>query len=162
MTLDSNGAFRLDSGDVLKLVFTGAPRTKKNSQQIFKNKQTGKYFVAPSKLYKAYESKCLWDMRRAGVQRKLNFKPISQPVNIQVTYYMPTRARVDLVNLLEATLDILTAGGVLADDNSNIVAGMNGSTVLYDPEKPRAEIIITPASDIFITYKTSRGAELIT
>lgn len=161
MTLDSTGAFRLDSGDILALTFAGAPRTKKNSQQIFKNKQTGKYFVAPSKLYKAYESKCLWDMRRAGVQRKLNFKPISQPVNVKVVYCMPTRNRVDLVNLLEATLDILTAGGVLADDNSNIVVGTNGSIVLYDPDNPRAEIQITPASDIFITYKTSRGAKLI-
>ena len=56
---------------------------------------------------------------------------------------MPTHHRVDQVNLLEATLDILVEYGVLADDNSNIVVSHDGSCVLYDKNNPRTEITIT-------------------
>lgn len=69
-------------------------------------------------------------------------KHISIPINMKVLYYMPTRHRVDLVNLLEATCDILVKAGVLEDDNSNIVKSHDGSRVLYDKENPRAEIYI--------------------
>ena len=56
---------------------------------------------------------------------------------------MPTRRRVDLLNLLEASLDILVDAGILEDDNSSIVVSHDGSRVLYDKENPRAEITIT-------------------
>lgn len=49
----------------------------------------------------------------------------------------------DLVNLLESTCDILVDAGILEDDNSNIVAGHDGSRVLYDKNNPRVEILIT-------------------
>jgi hypothetical protein len=57
---------------------------------------------------------------------------------------MPTRRKVDLVNLLEATCDILVKFGVLKDDSSDIVAAHDGSRVLYDKERPRAEIDVEP------------------
>ena len=40
-------------------------------------------------------------------------------------------------------MDILVDAGILEDDNSNIVAGHDGSRVLYDKENPRTEILIT-------------------
>ena len=60
---------------------------------------------------------------------------------------MPTRHRVDLVNLLEATCDILVECGLLADDNSKIVVSHDGSRVEYDKYNPRVEIEITPAEE---------------
>lgn len=68
---------------------------------------------------------------------------ISKPVNIKVIYYMETRRRVDLVNLLEATLDILVDACVLQDDNSQIVASHDGCRVMYDKNNPRVEITIS-------------------
>ena len=50
----------------------------------------------------------------------------------------------DLINLLEATMDILVDAGILEDDNSNIVGGHDGSRVLYDKENPRADVYISP------------------
>lgn len=91
----------------------------------------------PSAAYKEYER----DALRQLVPKPR--KPVDTPVNVQCVYYMPTHRRVDLVNLQECSLDILVKGGVLADDNSNIVASMDGSRVLYDKENPRAEITIT-------------------
>ena len=56
---------------------------------------------------------------------------------------MPTRHRVDLTNLLNATNDILVKAGVLEDDNCKIVVSHDGSRVFYDKENPRVEIEIT-------------------
>lgn len=113
----------------------GAPRTKKNHQRIL-NGFGGRPFVAPSKEFQIYQEKCLW-------QIKTPQRSISEAVNVKAVYYMPNRRRVDLVNLLEATCDILVKAGVLADDCAAIVAGHDGSRVLLDRQNPRVEIEIT-------------------
>lgn len=115
------------------------PRTKKNSQRILTNKKTGRSFVAPSEEYKLFESAAGWYVKRPQ-------EPIREAVNVRCEYYMKTHRRVDLVNLLEATLDILVKYGVLADDNCAVVASTDGSRVLYDKQHPRTEIEITPWS----------------
>lgn len=118
---------------MMKLVILGAPRTKKNSQRIV---PAGKgYHLLPSKAYEQYETAALWQIRRPR-------EPINRRVNVKCVYYMPTRRTVDLCNLLEATCDILVRAGVLADDNSSIVAGHDGSRVEYSKGNPRAEIEI--------------------
>ena len=90
--------------------------------------------ILPSKAYREYEKNAGWFIPRLG---------IDCAVNIRCLYYMPTRRRVDLVNLLEATLDVLVKYGAIADDNSLIAAGHDGSRVLYDKQNPRTEIYIT-------------------
>lgn len=118
----------------LRFTIPGPPRTKKNSQRVI---VAGKKRIPlPSEAFEAYQEAALWRLPRLRA-------PISEPVNVRVLYYMPTLRRVDLVNLLEATCDILVAGHVLADDNSRIVASHDGSRVLYDRDDPRAEITIT-------------------
>ena len=93
--------------------------------------------VLPSKRYVDFEKACKSYM-------PVLKEPIDYHINISCIYYMPTRRRVDLVNLQEATLDILVKYGVLSDDNSNIVVSMDGSRVLYSKENPRTEVTITP------------------
>lgn len=93
--------------------------------------------IIPSAQYKQYERDCMWQMPQKAKQE------IDIPVNVQCVYYMPTRRRVDLVNLLEATDDILVNAGVLADDNCKIVAAHDGSRVDYDKHNPRVEITIS-------------------
>ena len=61
---------------------------------------------------------------------------------------MPTRRRVDLTNLLEATDDILVRAGVLSDDCAAVVAGHDGSRVLLDRKRPRVEITITEMEEV--------------
>ena len=119
----------------MMITLPGEPRTKKNSQRIvYKN---GKPIVLPSKQYKEYREICIW---RIPAHQKAH---ISEAVNMQCVYYMRTTRKVDLVNLIEATCDILVDAGVLADDNSNIIVGHDGSRVCYDKLDPRAEITIT-------------------
>lgn len=116
----------------LKIKIPLIPRTKKNSQRIIRAK--GHYMVIPSKAYTDFEKAC-----------KPYLEPwnIDYPINLQCVYYMPTRRRVDLVNLLEATCDILVKYGVIEDDNYKIIRSVDGSEVRYDKENPRTEITIT-------------------
>ena len=113
----------------------GDPRTKKNSSRIVRSgSQT---FVVPSAQYVKYERDCL---RQIPAEAK---RGIDCPVNVRCEYYMQTRRKVDLVNLLEATLDILVKAGVLADDNSQIVVSHDGCSVGHDKELPHVDVIIT-------------------
>lgn len=68
-------------------------------------------------------------------------------MNMRCIYYMATRRKVDLANLIEATCDILVKAGVLEDDNCRIVAAHDGSRVDYDKANPRAEIWIEEMED---------------
>lgn len=110
------------------------PVTKKNSQKIIYHTATRRPMIIPSDNYRKYEHDCAWFMPHG--------ETIRQPVNVRALFYMPTHRRVDLVNLEEALLDIMTRYGVIADDNCQIVQSMDGSRVLYDPEHPRTEVII--------------------
>lgn len=116
------------------------PISKKNSQQILVNRKTGKPFITPSKAYKDYERNALFFIPR--------IETITEPVNVKCLFYMGTRRKCDLTNMLEAVDDTLVHAGVLADDNYTIVAGHDGSRIYYDKENPRTEIYIEGMSGI--------------
>lgn len=107
------------------------PITKKNSQQIVIVK--GRPMIIPSKYYKQYEKDCKYFLEPLM---------INYPVNIKCIYYMPTKRRVDITNLLSATHDVLVKYKVIEDDNSKIVYSVDGSRVFYDKNNPRTEISI--------------------
>lgn len=113
-----------------------APITKKNHQQIMVNRSTGKPFVSPSPQYKQYERDALWFIPKVE-------KPIDFPVNVKCVFFMPTKRKVDLTNLLESIDDIMVKAGLLADDNYTIIASHDGSRVYYDKEKPQTWVEIT-------------------
>lgn len=141
----------------MKFCYTihGAPRTKKNSQQILGFgricpvcKKREKQFIGPSTAYKRYEKAALKQLCLPVGRDDLGAPlPVSTPVNMKCIYYMDTRRKVDLCNLLEATCDIFVAAGILADDNSGIVIGHDGSRVRYDKENPRVEVCLEDWSD---------------
>ena len=112
------------------------PKSKKNHQQIVY--AHGRPVVVQSPQYKMYEKACAKYFYGWGAE------PIDYPCEVKCTYYMPTRRKVDLTNLIAATHDILVKYGVLADDNRDIIASVDGSRVLYDKNNPRTEIEITP------------------
>lgn len=120
---------------MLTITLFGPPRTKKNSQRLIR--AGGRTIPITSAAYEQYRRDCLrqitGDMRQG----------VNTPVNLKCVYYMATRRIVDLVNLLEATCDILVDAGVLEDDNSRIVVSHDGSRVEYDKSNPRVEIEIT-------------------
>ena len=120
----------------MKFTISLAPITKKNHQQIIWNKN--RPMIIPSKQYKIYEHDCAYFMPPYKMDGR---------VNVKAHFYMSTRRRVDLVNLLQALLDILVKYGVLEDDNSKVVVSVDGSRVFYDKENPRTEGEITEVED---------------
>lgn len=125
---------------MLTYTLLGEPRTKKNHQRILRG-AGGRPTIAQSKAYVQYERDCLWQIRSPP-------RPLAGPVNVKCLYFMPTRRRVDLTNLLEATDDILVKAGVIADDCAAVVAAHDGSRVLLDRQRPRVEIEITEMEEI--------------
>ena len=97
------------------------PITKKNHSQVISNPKTGRIMVIPSKQYKEYERNAKWFMPR--------IETITTPINIEAHFYMPTRRRVDLVNLLQALCDILVKYEVIEDDNSSVVASFDAKNI---------------------------------
>lgn len=118
------------------------PRTKKNSQNIFTNKQ-GNRFISTSKAYKEYVNECIFLVRQKDSE--LPF-PISGPVNVKGLFFVGTRKKVDLINLLSCLCDVLVTFGVLEDDNCTIAVSHDGSRVFYDKNDPRTEIYIEKTS----------------
>ena len=136
--MDAEALGRDAEDRIMKITLYGDPRAKKNNQRIV---MCGGYpRLLPSKAYKAYEAECL---RQIGLP--FEQPEICEPINLSCQYFMQTRRRVDLVNLLEATCDILVAAGVLADDNHTIIRSFDGCGVHHDKENPRVEIEITRA-----------------
>lgn len=111
-----------------------APVTKKNSQQIVR--LGNRYAIVPSKAYKAYEKAALLFIPIDARQH------IKSPVEVKALFYMPTRRKVDLTNLLEALDDILVVAGVLEDDNCKVIVSHDGSRVYYDKATPRTEVTV--------------------
>ena len=128
-----NGTF--ETADGVEICIPLPPVTKKNSQRIGYRTVNGKTvpFIIPSAKYKQYEEDC-----------GIFLKPlrIKEPVNVRALFYMPTRRKVDLTNLNEALHDALVVNGTIEDDNCTIVAGTDGSRVLYDKNNPRTEVLI--------------------
>lgn len=124
----------------IRIILNGEPRTKKNSQRIL-TRPNGQRFIKPSPQYEAYEKACLWRLRKYSALQ------LQGPLNVRCVYYMGTLRKVDLVNLLEATDDILVKAGLLEDDNANVIASHDGSRVRLDRKNPRAAITITEVNE---------------
>lgn len=135
---------------MLKFTIPLAPISKKNSQRIMINRTTGKPFIMPSAAYKDYEREAALFIPRGVL--------INTPVNVQCRFFMPTRRKCDLTNLLEAIDDVMVKAGLLADDNYTVIESHDGSRVFYDKDNPRTEIHITKA-DCGIVFTPLRGYE---
>ena len=121
----------------VKFVIPLPPITKKNSQQILTHPKTGRPFIMPSAKYRQYEREAEWFLKPRPP------RPIECSLNIKCLFYLPTRRRTDLTNLLEAVDDLLVHAGIIADDHYGIVTAHDGSRCYVDKEAPRTEIIIT-------------------
>lgn len=120
---------------MLKFTIPLPPITKKNHQQIVYPKGKGRPIVMPSKQYTEYE-------KAAALHIPKLENPLAGPVCVECKFYLPTRRKCDLVNLLQAIDDIMVRAGLLEDDNYTVIASHDGSRAYYDKESPRTEVII--------------------
>lgn len=120
----------------MKITIPIQARSKKNSQQIFWNKKTGRPFITQSKLYKEFEREC-------GLYLKRYAMNIDYPIELKCKFYVADKRRRDIVNYLNAIQDILVKYKVIADDNYKIVSSVDGSRIIYDKSiEPKIEVEI--------------------
>lgn len=119
-------------------MISGNPKPKKNNMRPARRKGGGLMLI---------QSQSYIDFAVAATaqlaEQERPVSPICEKVNVKMTFYRGDKRRTDLVNLENATLDILVQAGILEDDNYNIVESMDGSRVRYDKDNPRTEILIT-------------------
>lgn len=109
-------------------------RSKKNSQELAWNPKTKKPMIIQSKLYRRFEKDC------GLILNRYRGMHIMTPINLKCTFYVPDRRKRDITNLTNAIQDILVKYDILQDDNYNIVAGLDGTRIIF--EKGREETII--------------------
>lgn len=117
----------------MKIIIPLLCRSKKNSEEIIVNPKTNKPMIIQSKYYRQFEKDCGYFLKRYA-------KHIDYPINLKCTFIVPNKRKRDLTNLENSIADILIKYGVIEDDNSEIVAGWDGSRVIY--EKGKEETII--------------------
>lgn len=125
--------------DELKYTVELPPITKKNGMRIMQFGKAKK--IVPSAQFIEYQNEAAFFLRPKPPL------PIDYPVEVECKFYMPTRRRVDLTNLLEAIDDILVKYGILDDDHCKIIVSHDGSRVLYDKDNPRTEVVIRPMEE---------------
>lgn len=121
----------------MKFTIYGNPVTKKNHGRIVQKKTiNGKTIpiMLPSEAYVKYE--------KEAKQYLPKINTIDYPIILKCNYFMETKRMCDLVNLIQATCDILVKYKIVEDDNYSIISSFDGSSVSYDKENPRAEIEI--------------------
>ena len=122
---------------IIRFTIPIAPVTKKNHGRIV---MCGRYpKLLPSEAYERYAKAAMPFLKT--VLR--DFDTIDYPVNLKCVFYLNRRRKGDLAGYLQAVQDLLVEAGILADDNRNIVASVDGSAVMYDKENPRTEVAVT-------------------
>lgn len=118
------------------IIIPGRPITKKNSQRIIINRNTGRRQVIQSERYVDYEESSLWYLKK---YRHISF---AGPVCVTAHYWLPDRRGwPDLIGLLQATCDILEKSGII--DNDRNIVSVDGSRIMgVDRENPRVEVAV--------------------
>ena len=122
---------------MIKFTLPIRPVTKKNSGQIIT--VGGFPRMIPSKQYLQFEKDCQPYFKQ--VLNKIG--QIDYPINLQAVFYVETKRRIDLPNLLNAVDDAMVKSELILDDNRDIIASHDGSRVYHDKFNPRIEIEIT-------------------
>ena len=127
-----------DDNQEIHLTICGNPRPKKNNMRPAR-RRNGSLMLIQSQNYIDFASSAKPQL----LEQYKDKQTIDYAVNVKLIYYRADNRRTDLVNLQNATLDILVDANVLADDNYKIVQSCDGSRVYVDKDNPRTEIYIT-------------------
>ena len=124
--------------NMTKLIIKGRPVTKKNHCQIIRNRNTGRPMLIQSPQYRQYEKEFIKQMNE-------NLKGLFDAevqLHMRALYYFPDRrGKADLVNLIQATQDILQKFGLYNNDSQ--IKSLDGSRIVgIDKDNPRVEIEI--------------------
>ena len=132
---------------MIRFIIQGETPAKKNSRIFLKNGRN-----IPSKRYQEWHKQAREQILSQGLvqhedmnspTRNLPQYPISSEVTIKLTFYHGDLRRRDSDNGTSSVLDLLTDCQILADDNWQIVRGLEVLNY-YEKGNPRCVIEISP------------------
>jgi Holliday junction resolvase RusA-like endonuclease len=123
---------------------------KKNSKSIWRNKYTGKPFIATNDKARALINKLEASLLTEKLKARL--QTIDCDVNVAMVFYFPTKAYytkegkrsskvADLSNLFEAVSDSLQKVGIMQNDS--LICSFDGSGRAAIPEGYKLKIVIS-------------------
>lgn len=124
--------------DTYCLTIIGRPAVLKNTKRIFRNRKTGKPFIAKSQQATDWMTSAIEQLRHQWRSKE----PLpKKPIHTKMLFYLPTRDTSDLSNLYQGTEDALQKAGVIANDYW--IASHDGSRRIKDNnETPRVEVTL--------------------
>lgn len=143
MSCDKTTSTNLESSNSLSLkrkmmsaniIIRGRIPSKKNSH--FAKNVRGKICVFPNTKYQERENNQIKWLMADGIRPlKLN-----KPLKVVYKFRFPDSRKTDLSNKLESINDLLVRYGLFADDNHEILACIEATSMGIDKESPRCEI----------------------
>ena len=128
---------------MIQFTIKGNTPSKKNSKRVFCR---GKYpVVLPSQLHENWHSEALPDLiiaRQSEKKASLSRFPIENVQCIVLTFYRSTKRKYDLTNSAESIMDLLVDGGILEDDNMDVLPKVILRHGEKDKDNPRCEVFI--------------------
>jgi len=129
----------------------GTLYSSKNSKQLFKNRGTGKMFIAKSNKSKGAESGLLIQLKSNIVEwakmKHTKFIGVQQlilksyPYRVQFKIYRKNKQRFDYVNIIQSLADQMVKAGYLPDDSADYFIPVF-EPYEVDKQNPRCEITI--------------------
>jgi hypothetical protein len=113
--------------------------SSKNSKQLFKNRNTGKLFVAKSDLCLEYikKTELQWIANKKMFDKM--FKGCKKPLEIRMKFIRDSKRKADYINLAQLPLDLMVKYEWIPDDNYNEVIPFF-LPIEIDKTNPRLEI----------------------
>jgi len=122
------------------VIFLSSLPVPKNNRYI--RRRDGRVFKPPKVVH--WESRALWE-----IKRQVEGYCFTEPVSVEVYFYLPDRRKRDIDNMLKTLWDILERAGVLANDNlifeTRTVkvpkSDISGTVIAIKPFDPPGEVI---------------------
>ena len=120
----------------MDITIRGRIPSKKNEH--FAKFVKGKICVFPSSKYQKREN----DQIKRLMAGRIRPLKLDKPLKVIYKFRFPDRLKTDLSNKLESINDLLVRYGLFADDNYEILACIEATSMGIDKENPRCEIEI--------------------
>lgn len=137
-----------DNQAELSFVIPGAPRTKKTSNRLVTNRQTGRRFILPSAAFEAWNKNTqlyLMRLRMIAKGRDWIAKHASDPVQIRAIFYRDAN-RGDFTGYAQALADALEESGLIVNDKQ--IVSWDGSYLSKAKDEPRIQVTLRSLADV--------------
>jgi len=114
----------------------------KNGKQLFKNKHTGKYFIASSDPAQRYKHLACIYYRENKDKFKDMIYGLRFPLNIEFKFVRERKSRFDFINMAQIVCDMMVDYGWLPDDSYQYLVPYFNPIVRFDKDNPGVIITI--------------------